>query len=278
MKNKLPTFIELYRQLVAIPSISSVDARRDLSNETLINLLAEWLTTLGGKITIQPVPDSRHKFNLLATFGQGEAGLLLRGHTDTVPFDDGRWTKNPFQLTEYKDKLYGLGSADMKGFFAFIIDTLRNVDIDQLQHPIYILATADEETTMAGARYFAATAEIQPELAIIGEPTSLRPIRAHKGHIANAIRITGQSGHSSDPEQGINAIELMHETISQLILLRNRLKTDYHNKAFDIPYPTMNFGHIHGGDAVNRMCGCCELHIDIRPLPGLSLKNLDELL
>ncbi len=111
MKTKLPTFIELYRQLVAIPSISSVDARRDLSNETLINLLAEWLTTLGGKITIQPVPDSRHKFNLLATFGQGEAGLLLCGHTDTVPFDDGRWTKDPFQLTEYKDKLYGLGTA-----------------------------------------------------------------------------------------------------------------------------------------------------------------------
>lgn len=129
-----------------------------------------------------------------------------------------------------------------------------------------------------GARYFAATAEIQPELAIIGEPTSLRPIRAHKGHIANAIRITGQSGHLSDPEQGINAIEWMHETISQLILLRYRLKTDYHNKAFDIPYPTMNFGHIHGGDTVNRICGCCEWHIDIRPLPGLSLKNLDKLL
>ncbi|HGJ5873523.1 MAG TPA: acetylornithine deacetylase [Arsenophonus apicola] len=278
MKAKLPTFIELYRQLIAIPSISSVDARRDQSNKALINLLAEWLTTLGGKITIQPVPETRHKFNLLATFGQGEGGLLLCGHTDTVPYDDGRWTKDPFQLTEYSNKLYGLGSADMKGFFAFIIDALRNIDIHQLQHPIYILATADEETTMAGARYFATTAEIQPELAIIGEPTSLRPIRAHKGHIANAIRIIGQSGHSSDPAQGVNAIELMHETISQLILLRNRLKTDYHHEAFVIPYPTMNFGHIHGGDAVNRICGCCELHIDIRPLPGLSLQNLDELL
>lgn len=265
MKAKLPTFIELYRQLIAIPSISSVDARRDQSNEALINLLAKWLKTLGGKITIQPVPETRHKFNLLATFGQGEGGLLLCGHTDTVPFDEGRWTKDPFQLTEYSNKLYGLGSADMKGFFAFIIDALRNIDIYQLQHPIYILATADEETTMAGARYFATTAEIQPELAIIGEPTSLRPIRAHKGHIANAIRITGQSGHSSDPAKGINAIELMHETISQLIMLRNRLKTDYHHKAFAIPYPTMNFGHIHGGDAVNRICGCCELHIDIRP-------------
>lgn len=79
MKSKLPPFVELYRQLVAISSISSVDARRDLSNETLINLLAEWLTTQGGKITIQPVPDSRHKFNLLATFGQGEAGYYFVG-------------------------------------------------------------------------------------------------------------------------------------------------------------------------------------------------------
>lgn len=278
MKAKLPTFIELYRQLISIPSISSVDARCDQSNKVLINLLAEWLTTLGGKITIQPVPETRYKFNLLATFGQGEGGLLLCGHTDTVPFDDGQWTKDPFQLTEYNSKLYGLGSADMKGFFAFIVEALRNIDFQQLQHPIYILATADEETTMAGARFFATTAEIQPELAIIGEPTSLRPIRAHKGHIANAIRITGQSGHSSDPAQGVNAIELMHETINQLIILRNKLKTDYHHKAFAIPYPTMNFGHIHGGDAVNRICGCCELHIDIRPLPGLSLQNLDELL
>lgn len=83
MKAKLPTFIELYRQLIAIPSISSVDARRDQSNEALINLLAEWLKTLGGKITIQPVPETRHKFNLLATFGQGEGdyysvGILIR--------------------------------------------------------------------------------------------------------------------------------------------------------------------------------------------------------
>ncbi|WP_163280037.1 M20/M25/M40 family metallo-hydrolase, partial [Klebsiella aerogenes] len=82
-------------------------------------------------------------------------------------------------------------------FFAFIIDALRDIDTSQLTHPLYILATADEETSMAGARYFAANTAIRPDFAIIGEPTSLQPIRAHKGHLSDAIRITGQSGHSS---------------------------------------------------------------------------------
>lgn len=141
-----------------------------------------------------------------------------------MPFDEGRWTQDPFTLTEKEGKLYGLGTADMKGFFAFIIDALRDIDTSQLTHPLYILATADEETSMAGARYFAANTAIRPDFAIIGEPTSLQPIRAHKGHLSNAIRIIGQSGHSSDPEKGVNAIELMHESITHLSTLRDRLK------------------------------------------------------
>ncbi|MHC9396164.1 M20/M25/M40 family metallo-hydrolase, partial [Serratia ureilytica] len=141
----------------------------------------------------------------------------------------------------------GLGTADMKGFFAFIVDALRDMDLTQLKRPLHILATADEETSMAGARYFAASTTLRPDFAIIGEPTSLQPIRAHKGHLSNAIRITGQSGHSSDPERGVNAIELMHESISHLMDLRNTLKERFNNPAFVIPYPTMNFGHIHGG-------------------------------
>lgn len=215
---------------------------------------------------MQPVPETRGKFNLLASLGDGDGGLLLCGHTDTVPFDEGRWSKDPFTLTEQNNKLYGLGTADMKGFFAFILDALRDISVKDLQHPLYILATADEETTMAGARYFAANAAIRPSFAIIGEPTSLQPVRAHKGHLSNAIRITGQSGHSSDPERGVNAIELMNESITHLMSLRNELKEKFNNPAFVIPYPTMNFGHIHGGDAANRICGCCELHMDIRPL------------
>ncbi|WP_446470067.1 acetylornithine deacetylase [Xenorhabdus stockiae] len=278
MNIKLPTFIELYRQLIAAPSISAVDEELDQSNESVIELLADWLKQIGFEIEIQPVPESRGKFNMLATLGSGSGGLLLCGHTDTVPFDAGRWTQDPFTLTERNGKLYGLGTADMKGFFAFIIDAIRDIDISKLSHPLYILATADEETSMAGARYFAANATIRPDFAIIGEPTSLQPIRAHKGHVAHAIRIEGKSGHSSDPARGVNAIDLMHESITQLMKLRHTLQERYHNPAFAIPYPTMNFGHIHGGDAANRICACCELHMDIRPLPGLTLQDLNEAL
>nr|WP_211185848.1 acetylornithine deacetylase [Brenneria salicis] len=274
----LPPFIELYRALIATPSISATDSALDQSNQALINLLAGWFGDLGFHVEVQPVPGTQHKFNMLARIGEGKGGLLLAGHTDTVPFDDGRWTRDPFTLTEQDNKLYGLGAADMKGFFAFILDTLRDIDATKLTRPLYILATADEETTMAGAKYFSQSTHIRPDCAIIGEPTSLQPVRAHKGHMSSAIRIQGQSGHSSDPSRGVNAIELMHEAIAHLLVLRNTLQDRYHNAAFNIPYPTMNLGHIHGGDAANRICACCELHMDIRPLPGLKLNDLNGLL
>ncbi|AHF74324.1 acetylornithine deacetylase [Candidatus Sodalis pierantonius str. SOPE] len=275
---KIPPFIELYRALIATPSISATDAALDQSNEALITLLAGWFRDLGFQVEVQPVPETRNKFNMLASIGSEPGGLLLTGHSDTVPFDDGRWTRDPFVLTEHDNKLYGLGTADMKGFFAFVLDSLRDIDAATLKKPLYVLATADEETSMAGASYFARSSQLRPDCAIIGEPTSLTPVRAHKGHLSNAVTVMGQSGHSSDPARGVNAIEVMHEAISQLKLLRDSLQTRYHHPAFVIPYPTMNFGHIHGGDAANRICGCCELHMDIRPLPGLTLGDLEELM
>ena len=111
-------------------------------------------------------------------------GLLLAGHTDTVPFDDGRWTRDPFTLTEHDNKLYGLGTADMKGFFAFILDALRDVDVTKLKKPLYILATADEETSMAGARYFSENTSIRPDCAIIGGCREVgSPMIAQSGRI-----------------------------------------------------------------------------------------------
>ena len=271
-------FLERYRQLIALPTISSLDANEDLSNKTLIELLANWLSDLGFKTEILPVEGARQKYNLLATYGEGEGGLLLAGHTDTVPFDEGRWTFDPFTLTEQAGKLYGLGTADMKGFFAFVVDVVSQLDLSQVKKPIRILATADEETTMLGARTFAQHSQIRPDCAIIGEPTSLVPIRAHKGHMGEAIRITGKSGHSSDPDRGINAIELMHEATGHLLKMRDELKIRYRNDFFKVPYPTMNLGNIHGGDAINRICACCELQLDMRPLPHLAVEDLHDLL
>lgn len=275
---KIPPFLEMYSQLIAMPTISSIVSIEDQSNQKLIELLASWLNSLGFKTDIIAVEGSRHKFNLLATYGEGEGGLLLAGHTDTVPFDEGRWTFDPFKLTEKDGKLYGLGTADMKGFFAFVVDAVSQLDLSKLTKPLRILATADEETTMLGARTFIQHTHIRPDCAIIGEPTSLKPIRAHKGHIGEALRIVGKSGHSSDPSKGINAIELMHEATGYLMQMRNELREKYHHSAFEIPYPTMNFGAISGGDAVNRICACCELHFDIRPLPNLRLEDLSEML
>ncbi|AIZ79326.1 acetylornithine deacetylase [Actinobacillus equuli] len=267
-------FIERYRNLIALPTISSLEATEDQSNKQLIELLATWLADFGFKTEIIRVEGSRDKYNLLATYGEGEGGLLLAGHTDTVPFDEGKWTFNPFVLTEQDGKFYGLGTADMKGFFAFIVDVLNQIDLNKLTKPLRILATADEETTMLGARTFAQHTHIRPDCAIIGEPTSLKPIRAHKGHVGEAVRITGKSGHSSDPDRGINAIELMHQATGYLMNMRNQLREKYHNDLFKVPYPTMNFGNIHGGDAINRICACCELQFDMRPLPNLPVEDL----
>ncbi|WP_150540026.1 acetylornithine deacetylase [Actinobacillus vicugnae] len=267
-------FIERYSHLIAIPTISSLEVAEDQSNKPLIELLATWLADFGFKTEIIRVEGSRDKYNLLATYGEGEGGLLLAGHTDTVPFDEGKWTFDPFSLTEKDGKFYGLGTADMKGFFAFIVDIVSQIDLTKLTKPLRILATADEETTMLGARTFARHTHIRPDCAIIGEPTSLKPIRAHKGHLGEAVRIIGKSGHSSDPDRGINAIELIHQATGYLMNMRNQLREKYHNSLFKVPYPTMNFGNIHGGDAINRICACCELQFDMRPLPNLPVEDL----
>ncbi|HEQ3484335.1 TPA: acetylornithine deacetylase [Vibrio cholerae] len=272
----LPSFLEVYEGLISTSSISSTDARWDEGNEQVIAKLADWLSALGFSIQIEQV--APNKQNLIAKLGSGEGGLLLAGHSDTVPFDEGRWNYNPHALTQANNRFYGLGTADMKGFFAFIYEAVKNVDWRKQTKPLYVLATCDEETTMFGARHFTENAPFKPDYCIIGEPTSLVPIRAHKGHVANAIRVTGKSGHSSNPALGVNAIEIMHEVLFALMQLRDRLIKEYHHPGFEIPTPTLNLGHIHGGDSPNRICGCCELHYDVRPLPGISLDGLDNLM
>jgi len=267
-------FFQLYRDIIAIPSISSTDPHWDQSNQPVIQLLADWFSQLGLHTEISPVPGLPGKFNLVASIGEGQGGLLLAGHTDTVPYDAGRWTKDPFKATLEGNRLYGLGTIDMKGFFAFIVEALKDIDLKTLKQPLRILATADEETTMAGARAIAEAHAIRPDYAVIGEPTGLRPVVMHKGHMSESVRVTGKSGHSSDPANGVNAIEIMHQVLGRLLALQQELKEKYHNAHFQVPQPTLNFGAIHGGDSPNRICGCCELHLDMRPIPGVTPEEL----
>lgn len=262
------------QQLIALPSISCTNPALDQGNRNIIDTLASWLEDLGFNTEIQPLTADGSKANLIATAGKGSNGLVLAGHTDTVPFDENRWNSDPFRLTEADGRLYGLGTADMKSFFALIIEAIRDLDLSSLQQPLIILATADEETSMNGARALNSGHLSGARFALIGEPTGLKPVRMHKGMMMEAIRLTGLSGHSSNPALGNSALEAMHRVMTELLKWREQLQHANRNPLFDIPVPTMNFGHIHGGDNPNRICGFCELQIDIRPLPGMKLADL----
>ncbi len=263
-------FLELFNALLSEHSVSSTNPAIDQSNMGVINLLAETFSGLGFSCEILPVPDSHNKANLIATLGNGPGGLVLSGHTDTVPFDEALWNTNPLAMTEKDNKLFGLGATDMKGFFAVVHEAVQGFLDADLKQPLIILATADEESSMAGARTLAAQGRPKARAAVIGEPTSLRPINMHKGIMMEGIHVQGQSGHSSNPALGRNALEAMHEVITALLQFREQLQGSYHNPHFLIDVPTINLGVIHGGDNPNRICGHCDLEFDVRLLPGME--------
>jgi acetylornithine deacetylase len=264
--------------LVSTPSVSSVDPAFDQGNRAVIDLLATWLEDSGCTVEVMPLAGSPAKANLIATLGSGPGGLVLSGHTDTVPFDAGKWQYDPFALTEANQRLYGLGTSDMKAFLALAIEAMRNVRAADLKEPLILLATADEETTMSGARALVDHGRPHARHAVIGEPTGLRPVRMHKGVLMEAIHLQGHSGHSSNPALGNSALEAMHSVIGTLLTWRRQLQEQYQNPLFNVPVPTLNLGHIHGGDNPNRICADCELHIDLRPLPGMDLLELRQTL
>jgi len=276
----LPNFDDMLTALVAEPSVSSTTPEIDRSNLRVIEHLANWLDGMGFKTELMPLPDAPHKANLVATLGatgasNGEpsGGLVLAGHTDTVPFDESKWQTNPFGVTEHDDRLYGLGTCDMKGFFPVALNAARTFVDQRLTAPLTIVATSDEESSMAGARYLVETGRPQADYAIIGEPTGLTPIYAHKGIAFMSICLQGASGHSSNPDLGCNALESMHKIMGELILFREELAAANNNPAFEVQVPTMNLGCMHAGDSPNRICGHAELQIDMRLLPGM---NTDE--
>ncbi len=274
MPHATPELREMMERLIATPSISCSRPDLDQSNEPVIDLLADWCSAAGFRCRKQAVAPG--KFNLVATLGAGEDGLILSGHTDTVPCDESLWQSDPFRLTERDDRLYGLGSCDMKSFIAMALAASQSFAAQDYRRPLTLVATADEETSMAGARLLAESGEAPGRYCVIGEPTDLTPVREHKGILMEAIRLSGRSGHSSDPALGNSALEGMHALITRLLELRTRLQQQFRNEAFAVAVPTLNLGHIHGGDNPNRICGQCELHIDLRFLPGMDLGELRE--
>ncbi|MCP4765536.1 MAG: acetylornithine deacetylase [Gammaproteobacteria bacterium] len=272
MAKALPTTRQMIAELIATPSVSCVHADLDMSNQGVIDILAQWSESLGFEVEIQAVDE--RKSNLIARAGNGSDGLVLSGHTDTVPCDPTLWSSDPFSAHETDDRIYGLGSCDMKSFLALALDASSRINFANLKRPLTLVATADEESTMNGARLIADNGKKLGRYCVIGEPTGLSPIRQHKGSLTMSVEFVGQSGHASDPSLGNNALEGMYQFMTALFAYRERIEAQNNDPAFTIPTPTMNLGHIHGGDNSNRICGACTLLIDIRFLPSMSYATL----
>lgn len=272
----MPKMLDRMAELIAIPSVSSARPDLDQPNLNVIDRLAEWAEEIGFRCEIDPIRPG--KANLIARLGSSRdadapGGLVLSGHTDTVPTDPNLWSSDPWVAKLRDDRLYGLGACDMKGFFALALEAAGRFRPEDLAQPLILIGTADEESSMSGARQLLASSRQLGRQAVIGEPTGLLPIRMHKGVMMETLRVRGRSGHSSDPKLGVNAIEGMMEILKVLKTEREALSARFCNPAFKVKHPTLNFGAIHGGDNPNRICGCCEVHIDIRPLPGMTIES-----
>ncbi|EED34115.1 acetylornithine deacetylase [Luminiphilus syltensis NOR5-1B] len=268
--------VSAIKGLVEAYSVSSTDPAWDSSNSAVIAQLSKLCETAGFTVDVLPLPGDDNKANLVARLGpRTRGGLVLSGHTDTVPFDEGRWHSNPLQLTERDGALYGLGSADMKSFFALALAASEGLDPNAMTAPLYILGTADEESTMGGARNLALEDIAGAEAAVIGEPTGLKPIRLNKGIMMQAIELQGRSGHSSNPALGHNVIDALPAVLKLLDEYRIEIAQRYHCALLHVPKPTLNFGCLHGGDSPNRICGSMALHFDVRLVPGLDFSTVE---
>lgn len=261
---------EMLAELVAIPSASSPDPRFDQSNRAVVERLAAWAEAIGFRTAIHALPGEPEKVNLVATRGAGKGGFVFSGHTDTVPCDPDLWSSDPYVLTEREGRLHGLGAADMKGFFVAALHALASIAPHDQSAPIHLVATADEESGMDGMRALVESKAVAASHCVIGEPTDLRPVRAHKAVMTERLVALGRAGHASDPSLGVSAIDGMAHALAELRAFRDELAARYRDPSFSVPTPTLNVGAIAGGDSPNRICGRCRADLDLRLLPGMD--------
>ncbi len=263
--------VELLDRLVAIESTSR------LSNRPLADFVCERLERPGIEIRRQPSADGE-KENLVVRVGPAAdgsgAGLTLSGHMDTVPADEDGWSSPPFRLTDRGDRWVARGACDMKGFLALAVALAAELADEPLAAPLALLFTYDEELGSLGAQRFAADpGEPLPRRTVVGEPTSLRVVRMHKGHLRLRLTLTGASAHSGYPHRGVNAIEPAGEAIRALAALRRELEGERPAAAehfSEVPWVALNLGRVEGGSAVNVVPDSCRLDLGLRPLPGMD--------
>ena len=241
-------------------------------NRTCIDFIRDYLDGFGVASAIV-VDDTGGKACLWATVGGGaQSGVALAGHTDVVPVDGQHWESDPFTLTERDGKFFGRGTADMKGFIACALSLVPEFLAAKTGTCFHLALTCDEETDMSGAvrltDYLAAQG-IKPQWMWVGEPTGLSIVDQHKGVAAYRTRITGVSGHSSQPDKGVNAIELAAQFMGIIAdVAREKQAQPFSASRFDPPYTIFNLGTISGGTAENIIAGSCELLWQVRAHPG----------
>jgi acetylornithine deacetylase len=263
-------------ELVAIDSVSS------RSNVEIIGYLAHLCEAMDLGTKRFPYMDENgvEKVNLIALAGADLSNrpaveLAVVGHTDTVPYDP-NWSE-ALSLTEREGKLYGRGACDTKAFIAAALTAVAAIDLKTLGRPLALIFTADEEIGLLGAKRLAEARALEARFAIVGEPTSLRPMRAGKGYCLAEITIKGREAHSAYPSLGSSAVFGAARLIARIEQIADRLKSEEH-AAFDPPYTTLNVGLIYGGTAKNVIPGECRFTLEWRPIPGQAPERLLRLL
>jgi len=248
---------------------------KTVSGKTNISLIDYCENELkkSGAISFKTFNESKTQANLFSTIkgkNSDDKGIVLSGHTDVVPAIASEWTSDPYEAREEKDKIYGRGTSDMKGFIACALAVAPLFRSKKLKKPIHFSFTFDEETGCIGAPLVLADLKkrnLNFSACIVGEPTSMKPITSHKGYNEYVTHFTGLSGHASNPDVGVSAIEYAIEYSNKLLELRDTLKKRNVDKnIFTPPYSTLQIGKISGGMGANVIADKCSLEWEVRPI------------
>ena len=256
------------QRLIAYPTVSNRPIR------SLASHLAERAEDCGFQVTTYESPHDPTKVNVVATIGPEDAdGLILSGHMDVVPTEGQPWDSDPFVLTERDGRLYGRGTADMKGFIACCLHACDALDLSRLKRQLVLIWTHDEEVGCQGSALLAEALRDSPRRlpteCLIGEPTDFQILRMHPGHVSVRIETFGESAHSSKPDLGASAIKAMQRVLTLCEEVENELLHERRlEESLDRPWVAFNVGQIQGGQAVNLVPDHCELLLGYRPLPG----------
>ena len=264
---------ELLARLVAF------DTTSHKSNLALIQFVEDYLAQHGIRSDLVPEPGGQ-KASLFATIGpQGVPGIGLSGHTDVVPVDGQAWRTDPFHLSERDGRLYGRGTADMKGFLACVLAAVPDFKERALKVPIYIVFSYDEEIGCIGVRPMIGEMGKRlprPRLVVVGEPTLMGVVDAHKGPVRWKVTVEGRPAHSSMAQLGVNAITYAGRLLGELDRIEQDLREGPSDPRFDPPYPTLQVTGIGGGTASNIVPVSCSFGFEVRALPGTDLAGIEQ--